>query len=135
MTHHAGCLCGAVRVEIAGEPVRVRSCWCRDCQYWGAGSETVNAAYRLADLAINGEVRWFESDADSGNRMRRGFCPQCGTPLFTANAATPDFMGLRVGALDDPARAAPMAVIWTGSAPPWACIDSSLPQTEGQPPA
>ena len=34
--------------------------------------------------------------------------------------------------LADPA-AAPQAIIWTRSAPAWACFDPGLPQTEGQP--
>ena len=42
-----GCLCGAVRFEIeADAPLGVRQCWCRVCQYLGAGSGTVNAIFR-----------------------------------------------------------------------------------------
>ena len=41
-----GCLCGAVRFTIeADEPLGVRQCWCRVCQYLGAGSGTVNAIF------------------------------------------------------------------------------------------
>ena len=130
----AGCLCGAVRIAIAGEPVRVRTCWCRDCQYWGAGNGTTNAAYRSEDLEIIGDVAWFESVADSGNAMRRGFCPSCGTALFTGHGDNREFLAIRVGALDDPDSVAPTEVIWTSSAPSWAPLDSTLPQTERQPP-
>lgn len=130
----AGCKCGAVRVTIQGDPVRVRTCWCRDCQYWGSGNGTTNAAYRTADLTISGEVRWHLSVADSGNGMRRGFCPACGTPLFTGNSDDTTFLAIRLGALDDPGGLAPTEVIWTASAPPWAPIDPALPHSERQPP-
>lgn len=129
-----GCLCGAVRVEITGDPVTVRACWCRDCQYWAAGNATVNAVYRRADLDISGDVAWYESDAASGNRMRRGFCPACGTALFSGNTARPDFLILRAGAHDNPSAVPPQMTIWTGSAPTWAVIDPALPAFEAQPP-
>ena len=134
MNCQAGCLCGAVRITISGDPVRVRTCWCRDCQYWGAGNGTTNAAFRTDDLAITGEVRWHLSVADSGNRMRRGFCPACGTPLFTGNSEKTDYLMIRAGALDDPGSVRPTEVIWTASAPEWAVFDPELPQTERQPP-
>lgn len=135
MTVGAGCLCGAVRIAIDGEPVRVRTCWCRACQYWGAGNGTTNAAYRTRDLRIAGEISWFESVADSGNPVARGFCPTCGTPIFTRNTSDDRFVAIRVGALDDPGSVRPTETIWTGSAPAWAPIDPALPKTEGQPPA
>lgn len=130
----AGCLCGQIRIAINGEPVRVRTCWCRDCQYWGAGNGTTNAAYRTADLDISGEVSWYESVADSGNGVKRGFCPTCGTPLFTGNTAFTEFLAIRVGAFDDPSSVKPTETIWTASAPDWAVFDPDLPQSEGQPP-
>lgn len=130
----AGCKCGRVRIAIAGDPVRVRTCWCRDCQYWGAGNGTTNAAYWRADLAISGDVAWFDGVADSGNPMSRGFCPICGTPLFTGNGPDAPLLAIRVGALDDPDSVRPTETIWTASAPAWAWIDPDLPQSEGQPP-
>lgn len=130
----AGCLCGQVRVAINGEPVRVRTCWCRACQYWGAGNGTTNAAYRTKDIEISGDVRWYESVADSGNEVKRGFCAVCGTPMFTGNVAFTDFLAIRVGALDDPSSVTPTEIIWTDAAPKWAHFDPALPLSEGQPP-
>ena len=130
----AGCLCGQVRIAISGDPVRVRTCWCRACQYWGAGNGTTNAAYRRADIDISGDVTWFDSIADSGNPVTRGFCPRCGTPLFTANGHHAPFIAIRVGALDDPGSMAPSENIWIGSAPHWAHFDPDLPCSNRQPP-
>lgn len=134
MAAGAGCLCGAVRIEISGEPLMVRACWCRDCQYWAAGNATVNVVYRKTDLTITGEPAWYESDADSGNHMRRGFCSKCGSQLFSGGSAWPDILIVRAGAHDDPASVPPRMTIWTASAPSWAPIDPALPRFEGQPP-
>lgn len=83
-------------------------------------------------LEVSGEVRWHASKADSGNDMKRGFCPECGTPLFSNADQRPHLTFVRAGALDDPGIAAPQATIWTKEAPEWACINPDIPAHEGQ---
>lgn len=129
-----GCLCGAVRFTIDADPIAARACWCRLCQYLGGGSGMVNVCFPSAAFAITGEVRDHHSIADSGNRMTRGFCPVCGTPLFSAAEARPHLRFVRAGALDDPNLMAPQTTIWTAQAPDWACIDPAIPAEAGQPP-
>lgn len=133
MTTNAGCLCGKVRIAIEGEPLRTRTCWCRDCQYWAAGNGTTNALYRIEQISFTGEVSWYASVAESGTAMRRGWCPNCGTALFTGPALDPKFLGVRAGAFDDPNLVRPTEVIWTESAPDWACLDPTLPHSPRQP--
>jgi len=129
-----GCLCKAVRYSVAAPPIMARQCWCRDCQYLAAGSATVNMIFNTADVAITGELTRFVSLADSGNRMVRGFCPACGTPVTSAAEARPHLLILRAGTLDDTSLAAPAMSIWTDSAPAWAYHDPDLPTTPRQPP-
>lgn len=128
------CLCGAVRWESPEPPVVTRVCWCRDCQYLGAGNATVNACFRSAGFRISGETSCYTSLADSGNRMHRRFCPTCGTHLFSEAEVRPHLIFARVGTFDDPDLATPSMTIWTSSAPRWACINADLPQVEKQPP-
>jgi hypothetical protein len=66
-----GCMCGAVRYRISAEPIMTRACWCRDCQYFGAGSGTVNVVFPRAAVIVSGELSDFRSIADSGNVMHR----------------------------------------------------------------
>ncbi|MBY8822653.1 GFA family protein [Sphingomonas colocasiae] len=134
MMASGGCLCGAVRFTVDAAPLAARQCWCRLCQYLGAGSSTVNICFPADALKVEGEIRWHASIADSGNRMRRGFCPQCGTPLFSNAEIRPHLTFIRAGALDNPNLIAPQATIWTSQAPDWACFDPAIPQNEGQPP-
>ena len=135
MTHiTGGCLCGAIRYRSTATPLASRVCWCRDCQYFAAGSGTVNVIFRAETFEITGETTDYASDADSGNRMHRRFCPRCGTPMFSQSEARPDMIIARAGTLDDPELVAPSGTIWTASAPSWACIAEDLPRTEGQPP-
>jgi hypothetical protein len=132
MAVEGGCLCRQVRFSIAAEPMAARMCWCRLCQYLGGGSATVNVCFPTEAMALTGEVRWHESIADSGSRMRRGFCPTCGTPLFSVAEPRPHLTFVRAGALDDPNLMAPEAIIWTGEAPAWACLDPEVPHYPAQ---
>jgi len=132
--HNGRCLCGAVRFQIGAAPLAARACWCRLCQYIGAGSATVNAAFPAEAVTVEGKLAEHFDIADSGSRMHRRFCPACGTHLFSSAESRPHLIFVRVGALDDPEIAPPGATIWTRQAPSWACIDPDLPQLEGQPP-
>jgi hypothetical protein len=134
MTITGGCLCRKVRYEASAEPIITRMCWCRVCQYIGAGNATVNTFFPSASLRIEGALTDYESVADSGNVMHRAFCPHCGTHVTTTNEARPHLVGVRTGTLDNPNIAQPKALIWTSRAPVWACLDAALPHFPEQPP-
>ena len=134
MDHTGGCLCRAVRFRITAEPIAMRLCWCRDCQYFASGNATVNVVFPSGAIRIEGEPRDYRSVADSGSVMHRHFCAVCGTHLFSASEARPHLIIVRNGALDETALARPSATIWTASAPEWAWIDETLPTHAGQPP-
>src|SRR6185312_7232662 len=129
-----GCLCRAVRYSISAAPIVTRTCWCRVCQYIGAGSGTVNVCFPSDAVRVSGELRDYSLVADSGNVAHRRFCPTCGTHLFSAAEARPHLLFVRVGSLDDAELARPAVTIVTASAPSWACFDQRLPRTERQPP-
>jgi hypothetical protein len=134
MEIRGGCLCGAVRYESSAAPLIARVCWCRLCQYLGAGSGTVNVCFQTASLSVQGAVTDYVSIADSGNVLHRRFCPACGTPMFSAAESRPHLVFVRAGTLDDPEVARPAMTIWTSTAPSWACIADELPRVERQPP-
>ncbi|MEA2756386.1 MAG: hypothetical protein QOJ54_2675 [Aliidongia sp.] len=127
------CFCGAVRFEFDAPPVATRACWCRDCQYLSSGNASINAIFKTAGFRLTGEVSEYRSTADSGNALRRRFCPTCGTPLFSESQSRPDLMVVRAGALDDPELGRPAGYIWTASAPEWGLLDLDLPSCAGQP--
>jgi hypothetical protein len=135
MTITGGCRCGAVRYTIEAEPMFTRHCWCRDCQFIGAGAGTVNVFFASDALKVEGEVADYVSLADSGNTMHRQFCAVCGTPLFTQSEARRQYIGVRAGTLDDLELGKPQMSIWTASAPTWAVFVPDAPQLEKGSPA
>jgi hypothetical protein len=133
MTERVGrCLCGSVSYRLGADPVVARICWCRDCQRLSANG-TANALVPTAALEITGVTGEFTSMADSGNQVRRRFCPHCGTHLFANSSARPQFTVVRIGTLEDPSSVKPTVNIWAQSAPAWACLDPSLDRLEKQP--
>jgi hypothetical protein len=129
-----GCLCKAVRYRISAAPIVTRVCWCRLCQYIGAGSATVNTCFASDALVVSGELRDYRSIADSGNVMHRKFCPTCGTHVFSAADARPHLIFVRSGTLDDREIVKPAVTIWSSQAPSWACVDGKIPCLQGQAP-
>lgn len=122
------CLCGAVCFETSAEPVFSGNCHCRDCQR-SSGSAFTPAIFVPANsVLIKGTVKYFESKADSGNTIGRGFCPNCGSQLFTRLQMMPDILGLRAGTLDAPERFYPNKDIYTASAPHWNHMNPALPK-------
>jgi hypothetical protein len=127
------CLCGAVAFQLSEPPLMIRSCWCRDCQYLSSGNASISAIFRSKSLQVTGTLGEFNSVSDAGNHMRRRFCAKCGTSLFSESLETPDYIAIRVGALDNREVGQPTCVIWTASAPSWGFIDHHATNFAGQP--
>jgi len=130
-----GCLCGAVRYECSGKPRAVTYCHCPDCRKAVGGAFSVGVAVDARALKVlAGETRGYTKTADSGNRITREFCPQCGSPLFTKVNAYPHIVWIKAGSLDEPESVRPTHQIWTQYAVTWAHIDDDLPSfSKGRP--
>lgn len=127
MPHTGQCLCGQVRFTIDAEPQGARMCWCRDCQRIASGSATVNVLFAEEAVQYDGQLSTFEMIADSGNRVERGFCPRCGSQMYSRTVEPIGLpMRVRAGTLDDPEIAPPTAIIWADSAPSWAPLGQTL---------
>lgn len=101
MTYSGRCACGAVDYTIASAPIRGFQCQCCDCQRdTGSGHSSIFVFARSA-VSVTGEVREIERIADSGAVKRKGFCPNCGSPIYNKPEEKPEFIGIYVGTLDD----------------------------------
>lgn len=133
-TAQGGCSCGAVRYECTGDPVIMGNCHCRDCQRASGGAYTPVLGVPRSTVKITGEVKYYESKADSGRIAKRGFCPNCGSSLFGLPPSFPDLIALAASSLDDPSIFKPAMDIYTSSAQPWDHMDASLPKFPKMPP-
>jgi hypothetical protein len=118
-----GCMCGAVRYEISAEPMMSAICYCRDCQRsTGSAFASVLVVPKAAFKLTKGQLKEFEVTADSGNKVSRGFCANCGAPIISLLSSVPDVVAVKAGSLDDPSKFAPGASVYMSSAQPWAPV-------------
>jgi hypothetical protein len=129
-----GCLCGAVRYECKAEPIVMGNCHCRDCQR-ASGTAFVGGILVSRDaVTIVGAVKYYNVKGDSGSIIGRGFCPICGSWLFSQPPVR-ELMGITAGCLDDPSGFQPSMDIYTASAQPWVYMNPDLPKYAKMPPS
>ena len=103
--HSGGCQCGAIRYKVAGELGYPHICHCRMCQKASGNLFMALAGSRQEDfLLMRGEPSWFQSSDPCG----RGFCKDCGTPLFFRTKGSP-YISVTIGSLDKPELAEPIS--------------------------
>jgi hypothetical protein len=97
MSCSGGCQCGAVRFRVDGDLGEASICHCRMCQKATGSLFGPYVSVQVAELTwTRGERRRFQSS----NKIHRGFCRDCGTPLTFEHGG--GHVGLAVGALDQP---------------------------------
>ena len=122
-----GCECGAIRYACSAAPLMAGHCHCRSCQKQSGTGHASHLMVPKAAITITGEATFYERSADSGNTVRRGFCPRCGSPVWGVSSGFPEILVLRAGSLDDPERFRPGAIVYAASAPGWDHMDPALP--------
>jgi hypothetical protein len=111
-THNltGGCQCGAVRFS-ATSLGRASICHCRMCQKaFGNICGPLVTAHGLT--WTRGAPKHFQSS----NKVRRGFCAECGTPMTYEHAGGSE---LSIAAFDHPAEIAPVVQLAVESRLPW----------------
>lgn len=125
---NGGCLCGDIRYVCTGESIFSGNCHCRDCQRSSGGAFTPALFVSAHTVKISGAVKYYESIGDSGNTIKRGFCPNCGSQLFTKLEKMPNWLGIRAGTLDDPALFKPALDMFTANVAHWDFMNPDLPK-------
>ena len=123
MSFSGGCQCGAVRFRVDGDLGEASICHCRMCQKATGG---LFGPYVGAPALVwtRGERKRFQSS----NKVWRGFCEACGTPLTFEYGESS--VALAIGALDDPAAARPTEQLGSPSKLPWVDGLAELPTHE-----
>ncbi len=123
-----GCLCGSVRYEIDAETIGSMLCHCRTCRrYSGApvleGTTFPARAFRFT----KGAPKYYQSSKIA----RRGFCPDCGSPLVYEGLVSMwrDWIVVTTGSLDEPEKFPPTYHLGIESSLPWLKVHDDLPRT------
>jgi hypothetical protein len=89
---YGGCLCGAVRFEVRGEPTKVGICHCMECRKATGAVSMAYADWLKTGFSFRGAVKEF---------CGRSFCPECGTRVFHLRDGAGDDVEVLLGAFDD----------------------------------
>ncbi len=125
-TWTGGCQCGAVRYAVLDRPTNACICHCRMCQkqfgsFFGAFASVEPDRFRIT----RGTPGWFQSSDEA----ERGFCRECGTPLFYRYLSS-DQLAITLGSLDRHSEIRPEAQYGIEGREPWFHELLLLPQTK-----
>src|SRR5688500_5416855 len=98
---HGGCLCGAVRFTLSGEPLRTGLCHCLDCRRTSGSAFSFFAVWPRSAYEGRGALATYDG---------RSFCPKCGSRVVHLRDDEAEIM---VGALDEaPGDLMPQYEVW-----------------------
>jgi len=103
-----GCLCRSIRYTVRGDPSKSGLCHCADCRKVTGSAFLAHADWRPERFEFTGEVKTYRG---------RGFCPICGSRLFSRNVRQVE---IYVGTLDNvPSGITPIDEGWIIRREPW----------------
>ena len=83
-THTGTCFCGAVEVQVSGDPEGMGYCHCRSCRSWSGGPVNAFTLWKPENVKVtkgNESMAGFKKTAISDRR----FCTKCGGHLMTVH--------------------------------------------------
>jgi len=124
--HAGGCLCGAIRYEVHGEPLQTSLCHCEDCRK-ASGAPAVAWTFfpRNSLVWTKGKPR----EIHVADRIR-SFCADCGSPLLFCDPSLPEFTEVNTCTLDQAAAFAPGDQCWILDELRWMLQIQQLPRFE-----
>lgn len=82
ISHSGKCFCGAVEIQVTGDPLGMGYCHCSSCRSWAAGPINAFTLWKPENVSITKgaeHIREFHKSANS----HRKWCNVCGGHLMT----------------------------------------------------
>ncbi|GLP95112.1 GFA family protein [Paraferrimonas sedimenticola] len=120
-----GCLCGRTRYQATAMPFASDYCHCRQCQV-GVGSVIT----QWMDFKVE-QVVWSGGplkEFASSDKVRRGFCPDCGSSITYRHLDHGEYITMSVASLDNPELVSPDYHIYTESQVSWLKVADEHPR-------
>ncbi len=126
------CHCGHIAYEAVVDPEKVEICHCTDCQTLsGSAFRTVVPAPKESFRLLSGKPKIYVKTGESGARREQAFCPECGTPIYSAAVeGSSKYYGIRVGTVHQRDRLSPRTQYWVRSAQRWIDTLGAMPKVE-----
>lgn len=122
------CACGQIKYTTNAEPEFTVICQCRQCQRISGSGHAAQFMVPVKDTSIEGDLKFYEMTADSGDMVSSGFCPNCGSPILKKTTKMPELYSFHAGSMDDPSLYKPQIVVYEESKQPWDYVDPDIPR-------
>ena len=132
MSMSGGCLCGKIRYTVSAEPTVCVTCHCKNCQRQAGTALSIIVGVPEDSVDSTGELKTYNDTGDSGATVRRQFCGDCGSPVFT-RLEQPGMIFIKAGSLDDTSQLKPAFHCYTKSKQDWVPL-GDIPAFETVPP-
>lgn len=119
-----GCLCGAVRYRVSGDPVAATLCHCRSCRRASGGT---NVAWAVFDKSAFEWLGVAPGAYSSSPGIEWLHCSKCGSLVGYTRASRPDHMDITTGTLDERDGFPPAVEIWLEHKIGWETLNPDLP--------
>ncbi len=122
-----GCMCGAVRYEVNGDPFSVLHCHCLSCRRHTGAPVVTLAGFKQDQIRFTtGDPRIYKSSPG----VRRAFCGQCGTPLTWEGDGGDlgPIVELHISTFDDPNAFVPQGHVHHDERIAWFVVADALPR-------
>ncbi len=80
--HKGQCFCGAVEIEVTGEPEAMGYCHCRSCRSWSGGPVNAFSLWNPASVKVT-KGKWSLKTFSKTPLSERKYCKKCGGHLMT----------------------------------------------------
>jgi hypothetical protein len=82
MTHKGSCFCGAVQIEVEGDPEAMGYCHCRSCRSWSGGPVNAFSLWRPENVKVTAGKDHLKTYQKT-ELSQREYCDVCGGHLMT----------------------------------------------------
>jgi hypothetical protein len=81
-SHKGECSCGAVKLEVSGEPEAMGYCHCRSCRSWSGGPVNAFSLWKPENVKVTAGAEDIASFKKT-ELSHRQYCRKCGGHLMT----------------------------------------------------
>lgn len=82
--HRGNCFCGAVQVEVTGDPAGMGYCHCRSCRSWSAGPVNAFTLWKPEQVRVSAGGEHLATYQKTPASQRQ-YCRLCGGHLMTGH--------------------------------------------------
>lgn len=124
------CLCEKVHYTISSSPLSQGICYCLQCQRASGAFGSPLIVLPKQSFACTTELPFYETKSARGSTVKRHFCKDCGTQIYSQISDAPEIVTVKAATLNDVSTFAPDYLVWTQNTGPLHPRPSGVPSFE-----